>query len=107
KPAESRVVVLSRDENRNCSLVEVEIYTGRPHQIRIHLSYIGHPLVGDPLYVVGGRPLILSENCCESYNVEDFAEDGGYERPLNAVPGDCGYHLHARRLLFHHPTSDE
>ncbi|GLJ31126.1 hypothetical protein SUGI_0623500, partial [Cryptomeria japonica] len=108
KPSESRISVLSRDENRNCTLVEVEIYSGRPHQIRIHLSYIGHPLVGDPLYVAGGRPSIsLSEKCSERYDVENFAEDGGYEKPLNALPGDCGYHLHASRLLFHHPASDE
>lgn len=87
---------------------QVKIYSGRPHQIRIHLSYIGHPLVGDPLYVAGGRPSIsLPQNYSERYDVENFADDGGYERPLNALPGDCGYHLHASRLLFQHPTRDE
>ena len=50
RPALSRVRLLRRDEAMNASLVEVEIPTGRPHQIRIHLAYAGHPLVGDPLY---------------------------------------------------------
>ena len=55
------------------SLLEVEIETGRPHQIRIHLAFAGHPLVGDPLFGPGGLPL-----------------PGGL-----AVPGDPGYLLHA------------
>ena len=32
------------------SLVELDLATGRTHQIRVHLKHIGHPLVGDPLY---------------------------------------------------------
>ena len=50
----SHVRVLCRYPDRNASLVEVTIPTGRPHQIRIHLSYAGFPLVGDPLYQAGG-----------------------------------------------------
>lgn len=71
------------------SLVEVEIVTGRPHQIRIHMAAIGHPLLGDPLYVAGGIPAPLAP---------------GRRPPL---PGDCGYHLHAARLSFLHPESSE
>jgi 23S rRNA pseudouridine1911/1915/1917 synthase len=37
------------------TLVEVQLDTGRTHQIRVHMSHIGHPLVGDILY--GGRPI--------------------------------------------------
>lgn len=37
-------------EHKNCSLVKVVLETGRTHQIRVHMSYVGHPLVGDVLY---------------------------------------------------------
>lgn len=43
----------------NCSLLEVEIKTGRTHQIRVHMAYINHPLVGDVLYGHGGEFLYL------------------------------------------------
>ncbi|MCX7820987.1 MAG: RluA family pseudouridine synthase [Brevinematales bacterium] len=35
---------------KETSLVEVEIKTGRTHQIRVHFSHIGHPILGDPIY---------------------------------------------------------
>lgn len=38
---------------QNFTLVEVEIKTGRTHQIRVHLAHIGHPIVGDKLYNAG------------------------------------------------------
>jgi 23S rRNA pseudouridine1911/1915/1917 synthase len=40
-------------DGRRFSLVELELKTGRTHQIRVHLSYLGHPIVGDDMY--GGR----------------------------------------------------
>lgn len=40
------------------SLVELELKTGRTHQIRVHLSYLGWPIVGDDMY--GGRPFALA-----------------------------------------------
>lgn len=44
-----------RERYRGYSLVELELKTGRTHQIRVHMSYIGHPLVGDIIY--GGEPV--------------------------------------------------
>jgi 23S rRNA pseudouridine1911/1915/1917 synthase len=83
RPSESRVTVLER--RRDATLVDVEIRTGRPHQIRIHLAWAGHPLVGDPLYGPGGVPL----------------------PDTRALPGDPGYLLHAQRLELHHPRTGE
>jgi 23S rRNA pseudouridine1911/1915/1917 synthase len=78
KPATSHVRVLRGGEQ---SLVEVVIETGRPHQIRIHLASVGHPLVGDPLYLPGGLP------------------------SPDAVPGDGGYLLHAHTVTLRHPRT--
>jgi 23S rRNA pseudouridine1911/1915/1917 synthase len=83
KPAHSHIKVLERRDD--CTLVQVRISTGRPHQIRIHLAASGHPLVGDPLYIAGGIP----------------AEDS------RALPGDLGYHLHCALLGFPHPATTE
>lgn len=46
-------------DGRRFTLVELELKTGRTHQIRVHLSYLGHPIVGDDMY--GGRTLELSD----------------------------------------------
>ena len=58
KPARSRFRVLERF--RGFTLVEVQPLTGRQHQVRLHMSALGHPLAVDPLY--GGRDgVFLSE----------------------------------------------
>lgn len=50
KPAMTRARRLDYNENNNCSLLQVEIETGRKHQIRKHLAADGYPVVGDRLY---------------------------------------------------------
>lgn len=85
-PAQSDCRVLRRDAET--ALLEVAILTGRPHQIRIHMAAAGYPLVGDPLYTVGGTAIVNTPS-----------ETG--ELP---VPGDCGYLLHAMHLQFTHPN---
>lgn len=82
KPAHSVALVL--EPRHDQTLFSVEITTGRPHQIRIHMAYAGHPLIGDPLYEAGG---------------------GLKQHP--GLPGDSGYFLHAERLQFRHPSTGQ
>lgn len=42
--------VLKRNKKLNLTLVEATLFTGRTHQIRVHLKHIGHPIIGDSLY---------------------------------------------------------
>jgi 23S rRNA pseudouridine1911/1915/1917 synthase len=76
-------IVRAEHFGRTLTLAQVAIYTGRTHQIRVHLSAIGHPIVGDSLY-------------------------GGVHR---RVPGDLRAvthlerpFLHASQLAFSHPV---
>ena len=75
-PARTRVKVLKRGE---LSLLEVELLTGRTHQIRVHLAHAGYPIVGDDKY-------------------GDFALNRQLKQRLL---------LHAARLVFRHPVSGE
>ena len=68
--------VMKRYHQSNCTLISCRLQTGRTHQIRVHLDYIGHPVIGDPLYGSGNRKLY-----------------------------DQGQLLHAYQLSFIHPTS--
>mgnify|MGYP006271362437 CR=1 FL=1 len=49
-----------KERYRNATLVEVEIKTGRTHQIRVHMAHIGHPVLGDHVY--GGKPAKFGDN---------------------------------------------
>ncbi|GIL55247.1 hypothetical protein Vafri_10841 [Volvox africanus] len=93
-------------DSRGQTLMQVEILTGRPHQIRIHMAAMGHPLLGDPLYGIGGRPRVGLDAAALANVVEETGptdpRDGGFGRP-----GDCGYHLHSLELHFPHPTTGQ
>ena len=85
KPSHSIMRLLGRWQlaGQYCSLLEVELKTGRTHQIRVHLQHLGFPLLGDDKY-------------------GDF--------PLNkalAKEGLPRMFLHAAILRFHHPVSRE
>lgn len=75
KEAVTNFKVLKRFKDK--TLVSCRLETGRTHQIRVHFKYIGHPLIGDPLY--GTRKVI----------------------------GDNGQFLHAHTLGFIHPRTNE
>ena len=65
------------EQYQGYSLVECQLETGRTHQIRVHMAYIGHPLAGDPLY-----------------------------GPRKTLPGH-GQFLHAKTLGFEQPRTGE
>ncbi len=73
---------------RDFSLLNVKLETGRTHQIRVHLTHVGHPLVGDPVY--GGRPRLPA---------------GASDRLISKLSAFRRQALHARHLAFDHPTS--
>ena len=74
--AKSRYRVIERAGNRAC-WVELQPFTGRTHQLRVHMAAIGHPIVGDGKY--GGKDAFLT---------------GTISRKM---------HLHARRIRIDHP----
>ncbi|WP_281974874.1 RluA family pseudouridine synthase [Halobacillus litoralis] len=53
QPAVTHYEVITYDPAHKVSLIKLQLQTGRTHQIRVHLSHIGHPLVGDKMY--GGK----------------------------------------------------
>lgn len=75
RPAITHFKVL--DRFGDYTLVACRLETGRTHQIRVHMKYIGHPLAGDPLY-----------------------------GPKKTLPG-AGQYLHAAKLGFKHPVTGE
>lgn len=78
------------------SLVGAQIFTGRTHQIRVHLAYAGFPLMVDPFY--GKREEFKLSEIKRRFNLRKEEE----ERPLlNRVP------LHASKLSFDHPATGE
>jgi 23S rRNA pseudouridine1911/1915/1917 synthase len=82
--ARSAVTRVTKAEHlRGVSLLHVAIATGRTHQIRVHLSAVGHPIVGDPTY--GGVHRRVAD---------DVRPVQRLERPF----------LHAARLVFTHPA---
>lgn len=86
KPAQTVYTVKERFDG--FALVELAPRTGRTHQLRVHLSYLGFPIVGDTMY--GGRPITLNELTGQS-------EPGG-DAPLIERQA-----LHAFRLQCVHP----
>jgi len=78
------------DRFKNHTHVKAILETGRTHQIRVHLSHIGHPLIGDPIY--GGRvryPKKASQELKESLK--------NFER----------HALHSKKITLAHPISGE
>ena len=71
------------------TLLDVEIKTGRTHQIRVHLASLNHPIVGDEIYNEG------RDNTVNDTNTR------------NAIRSMDRFFLHAEKLSFMHPKNDE
>ena len=67
KESISKVKVLERF--KDATLIEVHLITGRTHQIRVHLSSIGHPVYNDTLYGFGKMKIKTDEQVLESYKL--------------------------------------
>ena len=65
--AKTHVKTIKRYEKSDVTLVECELFTGRTHQIRVHLSHLGHPILGDKLY--GDKPDDVKRQMLHSYKV--------------------------------------
>jgi len=93
KPARTGYSTLTVYGGGVAALIECKLETGRTHQIRVHLTHAGHPLVGDPVYgrAAGRRSAVKS-----------LGEDAA--RVLTEFPRQA---LHAFRLGFTHPVSGQ
>lgn len=83
--------VLEEFPAQKISLIECQLQTGRTHQIRVHLTHIGNPIIGDKTY--GRSPA----NIRQILSTEIFAETHNFPRQA----------LHAHQLSFIHPISNQ
>lgn len=60
--------VLKTNSKSNLSVVQLRLETGRTHQIRVHLAYLGNPILGDTLY--GNKSSLIERQALHSYKVE-------------------------------------
>jgi len=88
KESSTLIRPLAYNKAKNQTLVEAIPYTGRQHQIRVHLDSIGHRIVGDPIYG-------LDENF-----VDDFLNDKIENSERVKVTGASRLMLHAYYLEF-------
>ncbi|MEJ1996156.1 MAG: RluA family pseudouridine synthase [Limibacillus sp.] len=91
KPARTRYSVVKSLAGGGAALVECKLMTGRTHQIRVHMTEIGHPLIGDPLYGGPSRQRLSRLS-------------PGAAAAARAFPRQA---LHAATLGFKHPRSGE
>ena len=79
KEAQTHYKVLKRFEDDGFTYIECRLKTGRTHQIRVHMAYIGHPLLGDEVYAQGRKSKFKTNGQC----------------------------LHAKTLGFMHPSTGD
>lgn len=75
-------------EYGECSLLDVQIFTGRMHQIRVHLAYLGHPVVGDSMYSSHVVPASLQRQFLHACRLEFALLDGSRRTFQSPLPED-------------------
>jgi len=70
--------------NDNMSLIELELHTGRTHQIRVHMQALGHPIIGDVLY--GKKSKLIDRQLLHAYKLE-FKDNKNNEISVKNEPG--------------------
>jgi 23S rRNA pseudouridine1911/1915/1917 synthase len=88
KPSQTKVIPLHYFEDKDATLVQAFPYTGRQHQIRVHLFHVKHPIVGDMIYGV-------EEEDAERYLDGSMSAEEQYEKTLSSR-----LLLHAYSLSF-------
>lgn len=85
KPSLTRWRVLGHDADGGSTRVELEPVTGRSHQLRVHMSELGHPILGDPLYASPAQrtqaPRLLLHACALAFTHPATGETLAFERP--------------------------
>ena len=79
--------MIDENKDKNYSILEVILHTGRTHQIRAHLAHIGHPIIGDGKYGINSINKTFNEKTQNlvSYKLRfDFKTDAGI---LNYLKG--------------------
>ena len=71
---------------KELSLVKLILKTGRTHQIRVHMSHIGHPLLGDDLY--GGSTNLINRHALHCYKINFTEPDGTVKEITSPLPHD-------------------
>ncbi len=75
------------DREQQTTLLELKPVTGRSHQLRVHMLYIGHPIVGDPLYANGNALNFASRLALQSQSISFQALQDGSEMNFH-LPAD-------------------
>ena len=92
KPATTHFRVLER--YGEATLVECRLETGRTHQIRVHMAYIGHPLLGDPKYGTDKKGRVRGS----------FAIQG---QALHSMSLELTHPVTGERMKFHAPMPED
>lgn len=95
KPAVTHITVLERYSG--FTYIRCRLETGRTHQIRVHLSYIGHPLAGDPVYGPAKVIADLNGQCLHAYKLGFIHPVTGEYLEFTADPPDV-FHAFLEKL---------